>query len=88
MLIPHLSASFVGSRLTIGPGITVGGVVTVDGANVDPPTELKIIGLGGFVELTGLFGVGWRGLNVGWPAFVGGAGEVCELTDEKMNGPG
>lgn len=42
----------------IGPGITVGGVGTVDGANVDPPTELKIIGLGGFVELTGLFGVG------------------------------
>lgn len=55
----------------IGPGVIVGDAVAVGGANVGvnvelPPTELKIIGFGAFVELTvGLFGVGWSGLNVG-----------------------
>lgn len=47
VLIPHLSASFVGSLLIIGPvwtgGVVFGGVV---GADVELPIGPKITGFG------------------------------------------
>lgn len=68
VLTPHLSTSFVGNRLIIGPGDD-GLVGCVGGATDELPTELKMIGFGfgfgEFVEPAGLFGVGLRGLNVG-----------------------
>jgi hypothetical protein len=92
METPHLSASFVGSRLMIGVGDKVG-----TGGRV-VPRELKIIapavgfGFGAFVGLGlgGLKGDVGKGLNVGAPCVCGAGGAFVAgvLTAEKINGPG